>query len=612
MPPDTDFGSKFTFEPDQGVLAPGEMQSIRVKLLSDILGPFNEVFFWNIKGSATDLSLQFRGRVAGPEFEFSPDAVDFGLVGFGFRYTQEFTLANVSEIPFDFRLRVPQDSVNSPEFQMLPSAGRILPGRRLTVAVELCSETVRKYDGFGVVLDVPGVGDELATLPILAECCVPKLGIVNRVIDFGRCYLRYPYKQVLTVTNDSKLPARFEVLPQDDKSAVLAQYKATPASAGIPAQGDHSIEFDLNAERLGRLQLPVRIKTVGSRMAPIDVTIECLAVGPSLLFRVEGHDDPVDDMKESAAVDFGKVQVLEDHSVVLTVYNPTLIAAEVKAFVEGKESMFEVDKRELTVEPGETTTLKVIVNVDEVQPFKDVLHVMVAEGADNCVPLTAVGVGSTVVCEELTTVIDDGNQFTNRAFSKQFVLRNEGRRAHSLVWLNQALEAETLRKAERQKAEKKKGADQLPKWVDREIVWNVDPPRLSIPGKSQATVTITGFCTKPGEVEERLTCTSVPSSGKGGKVVFDSTFKASVAAPLLEFSMDSMRFEYWYVKGVEAARQTKALGITNVTQLPLTFTLSAPKPFTVDRPDWTLQPGESCDVQVGLLSTVQLHAFIDS
>jgi hydrocephalus-inducing protein len=58
-----------------------------VKLLSNILGPFDEVFCWNIKGCSDDLTLQFRGRVAGPEFEIDPPKLDFGLVSYGFRYT---------------------------------------------------------------------------------------------------------------------------------------------------------------------------------------------------------------------------------------------------------------------------------------------------------------------------------------------------------------------------------------------------------------------------------------------------------------------------------------------------------------------------------------------
>ncbi len=43
IPPSSAFGSKFAFEPDQGHLTGGQIQVIKVKLLSDLLGTFDEV-----------------------------------------------------------------------------------------------------------------------------------------------------------------------------------------------------------------------------------------------------------------------------------------------------------------------------------------------------------------------------------------------------------------------------------------------------------------------------------------------------------------------------------------------------------------------------------------
>eukprot|EP00967_Tisochrysis_lutea_P034202 scaffold40782_cov21-Tisochrysis_lutea.AAC.1 len=60
------------------------MQVIRVKLLSDLLGPFDEAFTWTIKGSSTPLVLQFKGHVCGPSFEVDTDVIDYGIVSYGF------------------------------------------------------------------------------------------------------------------------------------------------------------------------------------------------------------------------------------------------------------------------------------------------------------------------------------------------------------------------------------------------------------------------------------------------------------------------------------------------------------------------------------------------
>jgi hypothetical protein len=71
--------------------------------------------------------------------------------------------------------------------------------------------------------------------------------------------------QVLRLANESKLPAKYEVLPQDPQSVCLAAFTAEPSAGGIPARGEQLVEFTLRTERLGRIQLPVRVRVVGSR-----------------------------------------------------------------------------------------------------------------------------------------------------------------------------------------------------------------------------------------------------------------------------------------------------------------------------------------------------------
>lgn len=212
----------------------------------------------------------------------------------------------------------------------------------------------------------------------------------------------------------------------------------------MPAKGEQLVEFTLNMERLGRIQLPVSIRVIGSRAPLLQATIDCIAMGPSLLFQVVAV---MPELAESAAIGWGKVHVLREHAYVLHMYNPTLIPADVKAFIEGRNSLFEVDTPEFRLEPGATTDIRVSVNLDETQLFKDVLHVMVNDGADNCIPLTATGIGNTMVCEELTPVVELGNQFTNRAFTREYTLHNDGRRAHTLVWSNNTHEEEATRRA---------------------------------------------------------------------------------------------------------------------------------------------------------------------
>jgi hypothetical protein len=69
--------------------------------------------------------------------------------------------------------------------------------------------------------------------------------------------------------------------------------------------------------------------------------IAAKSIGPRLEFGPEGKRTP--DMK---AISFGKVSVLNTHTYTLPVHNPSLIPAQVKAFIAGKNSVFSVATRE--------------------------------------------------------------------------------------------------------------------------------------------------------------------------------------------------------------------------------------------------------------------------
>ena len=93
----------------------------------------------------------------------------------------------------------------------------------------------------------------------------------------------------------------------------------------------------------------------------------------------------------TASISFGKCEVLTEHSRQLLLHNPTLIPAAFKLFVEGRDSSFSVEPRELRLEPGGSAEATVRAVLDETQTFKDELHVLIEEGADVPIPLEATG-----------------------------------------------------------------------------------------------------------------------------------------------------------------------------------------------------------------------------
>lgn len=131
------------------------------------------------------------------------------------------------------------------------------------------------------------VGEAQVNVPIKAECAVPKLTLSTAVLEFGSCFLRHPYKRTIRLANESKLPGKFEVLPQDPQSMGLAVFSCEPMSGGIAAMGEQELEISLQAHTLGRVQIPVRVKVVGSRGKPLEFAIDARCLGPTLLFGPE-------------------------------------------------------------------------------------------------------------------------------------------------------------------------------------------------------------------------------------------------------------------------------------------------------------------------------------
>lgn len=86
--------------------------------------------------------------------------------------------------------------------------------------------------------------------------------------------------------------------------------------------------------------------------------------------------------------------------------------------------------------PGESYDLEITANLDDSVVIKEELHIMVDEGDNLMIPLSAKGGGTTMLCQQDISVIDIGVQLTNISFEKTIVLENKGRRHQQLKWIN--------------------------------------------------------------------------------------------------------------------------------------------------------------------------------
>eukprot|EP01042_Synura_sphagnicola_P000147 gene147-148_t len=219
----TRFGNKFSFSPTEGVLEVGQSQPITLRFLSDILGEFSEHFRFGLQGNEETLLCQAKGQVIGPTFHFDCKSIEFGAVSFDYLHSTTIRLVNTSKIPMVFHLHVPQDGTfQKKEFDITPSDGTLPPDDSIDVTVEFIPGSVKVYS-YSLAVDVLNVGEMLLSIPINAECFSSTLTLQERDIQYGECFLRYPYIRELVLVNQSDIVfTKFQILPQQQYTKTIA------------------------------------------------------------------------------------------------------------------------------------------------------------------------------------------------------------------------------------------------------------------------------------------------------------------------------------------------------------------------------------------------------
>ena len=58
------------------------------------------------------------------------------------------------------------------------------------------------------------------------RCIVPLITVLSPILDYGRCFLRHPYEHSIKLHNDSDLPAKYELIPQQDNGDAPITFKS--------------------------------------------------------------------------------------------------------------------------------------------------------------------------------------------------------------------------------------------------------------------------------------------------------------------------------------------------------------------------------------------------
>ena len=138
-------------------------------------------------------------------------------------------------------------------------------------------------------------------------------------------------------------------------------------------------------------------------------------------------------------INWGPTTCLIPSTRELKVTNDSLIPAPFRTFMKTQGSVFSVDLNEGMLAPGESIVLKITAKLDDTIIHKDQLQIIVHEGGNIIVPLVAKGEGTTLSCDDDISFIEYDYQFTSITCEKRFFIKNLGRRAQDITWINKTV-----------------------------------------------------------------------------------------------------------------------------------------------------------------------------
>ncbi|KAG7520061.1 hypothetical protein JOB18_021887 [Solea senegalensis] len=594
--PDTTFGHCFSFSPEEGVIPFGANQSVKITFQSHNLGTFSEDILLTIQGQPKPLTLTFRGCVVCPTFHFDVSELNFGDVPFGFPQTLTFTLFNTSFVPMNFALRVLGDGQGSPsvtcamqvsevfrnnwegstasdpftrpmEFNISPAQDCVCAMSDVTIKVTLCSNTVRTYR-VALVVDMEGVGKEIGTLPINARCVVPEIVVDTPELQFQRCFLSIPYEHQVQLTNPSSLPACYGVLYKEaEEFPSLLFYCSTPRGVILP-QTSVKLPVTLLAKATGRLHHTLRIALFGCTQPPLEVDLSFIGQGPVVHI-------------QSPQLDFGRIPVLMNITRTLNLSNHSPIPASFTTHLGLKKSFWHVEPSEGEVSPQSQVELRVVAHLKDTITFQEKLEVYIQDSQTHIIPLSATGIGTTIVSDKpFAPRLDLGQYFSPGSCQYHLKLTNHGQRTNWLYWGIDGLLPNIKSRTPKKKDVQSLGSSVASK-KEEEPVFSLTPSRVKLLPGCSVDMVLKGSSDSAKVVQERLVCRGVVGEQGCNEQIMTVDVICHFVAPLLSLSSKHLNFCIGKVPGEKLKRIYEKLVLKNISSLPVSINICLEEPFSL-------------------------------
>lgn len=114
-----------------------------------------------------------------------------------------------------FFIHVEKDPKN--EFNVTPCRGLIGPSETQQILLDFIPDSKGLYSN-SLIFDIDGTVEGIARITIRADCRVPVIALEPKSLDFGECFLNFPFSKTFAIHNPSKIPAKFQILNEKCKT----------------------------------------------------------------------------------------------------------------------------------------------------------------------------------------------------------------------------------------------------------------------------------------------------------------------------------------------------------------------------------------------------------
>ncbi|CAB3230804.1 unnamed protein product [Arctia plantaginis] len=580
----------FSITPAKGNLWPNKATELTITFAPKEIGEFQTIAYLDIDGVFDRVPLTLVGISIPPFIQLNIETLDMDCVYINKPYNYEVVAINKG-VPATLEVDVINESVvsivgsvkissdgpeissitlqdyavaESPkpkvpqwprEFNVEPCKVDIEPQSRITIKVTLIANLIRANQT-SLELELEKSDSPPIILPVIYNALVPEITIAPD-IKMRACFLDFAYKADVVVTSN-EFRGYFTLEEEEEEGCLVVN---TPIREGyIEPNSTICLPVSIQTSVLGMQEYSMRLNLFGLSK-PIEIChISGCGVRPIVTCT-------------PMALHWGQVKLLTTAQKCLTLCNDSPVVVPYKASLLYKDGRWQITPSEGVIEPESETDLILTLYLIDANTYTNKAVIQLEKVKDILVPLSATGVGTSILVGDLRDRVELGRHFTKIPLNFKVIMENRGTRIHALEW------------SEHYKAPKTK--------QPTSGFFNLEPRVFKMAAGEQLDLMITGTSNKVTTVKEMWYLVGSVEGINKKELLLACQVVAEFVDPKVEVSSTLMDFRYDYGPYSEHYKLTDIVTIKNVSKLPLDLDISTKPPFAIiQRHDTYIVPPE--------------------